>query len=116
MTVETKRIYDALADSDGYRVLVDRVWPRGIRKSDAALDEWRRDLAPSTELRKWFGHDPQRWSEFQRRYETELAARGVDLDPLVRQARDGTLTLVYAARDRDHNNARVLQRLIRERL
>ncbi len=87
---------------DGVRVLVDRLWPRGLSKSDAAIDRWLRDLAPSTELRRWFGHDPERWTEFRRRYRTELTSKAELLSELRSIARKGPLTLVYSARDERH--------------
>jgi len=105
--VHTKRIYDGRAESDGLRVLVDRLWPRGITKADAALDLWLKDVAPSTELRRWFDHRADRWAEFRKRYYQELAG-----SPAVRQLRALTckqsVTLVYAAKDREHNEAIVL--------
>src|SRR4051812_33728896 len=108
MDVRLKRAYDPPADADGYRVLIDRLWPRGVRREDAALDEWARELAPSAELRGWFGHDPARFAEFRRRYTTELAAQEAKLRELRRRAREGTVTLVYGARDTEHNDAVVL--------
>ena len=113
-----KRVYEPAAPGDGVRVLVDRLWPRGLNKEEAHLDDWLRDLAPSDELRKWFGHDPQRFAEFQKRYERELeddAARTL-LDELARQAARGTVTLVFAAKDAEHNNAVVLARAIERRV
>lgn len=110
--IRIKRAYDEPSSADGYRVLVDRIWPRGISKERAALDHWARDLAPSTELRKWFGHDPARWQEFQNRYRAELADRTDQLDDLRRRAKEGKLTLVYGARDATHNQARVLKRIL----
>jgi uncharacterized protein YeaO (DUF488 family) len=112
--VRLKRAYDPAEPGDGYRVLVDRLWPRGISKERARLDEWARELAPSADLRTWFGHDPERFAEFERRYRTELAAHGEKVDELRRRAREGTLTLVYAARDEEHNDAVVLAELLRE--
>ena len=112
--VRLKRAYDPAEPGDGYRVLVDRLWPRGVSKERARLDEWARELAPSTELRTWFGHDPERFAEFERRYRTELAAHSGKLDELRRRARHGTLTLVYAARDEEHNDAVVLAEVLRE--
>jgi len=112
--VRLKRAYDPAEPGDGYRVLVDRLWPRGVSKERARLDEWARELAPSTELRTWFGHDPERFAEFERRYRAELAAQGQKLDELRRLARKGTLTLVSAARDEEHNDAVVLADLLRE--
>ena len=109
--VRLKRAYDPVAATDGYRVLVDRIWPRGVTREEAHLDEWARELAPSTGLRRWFGHDPARFEEFQRRYIEELASQAQKLREL--RAREGTLTLVYAARDTDHNDAVVLAELLR---
>jgi len=109
-----KRAYDPAEPRDGYRVLVDRLWPRGVSKERARLDEWARELAPSAELRTWFGHDPERFAEFERRYRAELTAHEEKLDELRRRAREGTLTLVYGARDEEHNDAVVLAELLRE--
>lgn len=112
MSVMTKRVYD-LRDSDrGYRVLVDRVWPRGRKKDELALDEWLRDLAPGTELRKWFSHDPDKWREFRKRYRRELRGRRDEIERLRRIARRRRLLLLYSARDPEHNQAVVLQELI----
>lgn len=112
--VRIARIYDDPGAGDGYRVLIDRLWPRGVAKERARLDEWARALAPSAELRRWFGHDPARFDDFRERYRAELAARGEELDALRRRARDGTVTLLYGARDREHNDAVVLAELLRE--
>lgn len=113
MDVRLKRAYDASAASDGYRVLIDRLWPRGVSKKDARLGEWARELAPSNELRRWFGHEPARFAEFRRRYIAELATQDEKLRELRRRARDGTLTLVYAAHDEEHNDAVVLAEVLR---
>jgi uncharacterized protein YeaO (DUF488 family) len=110
--VRRKRAYEPAAPADGHRVLIDRIWPRGVSRERARLDEWARELAPSTELRQWFGHDPDRFSEFRRRYEHELAAQEEKLRDLRRRARRGTLTLVYGARDTEHNDAVVLAELL----
>jgi uncharacterized protein YeaO (DUF488 family) len=115
MAVRLKRVYEPPEPSDGYRVLIDRLWPRGVSKEQARLDEWARDLAPSSELRRWFGHDPARFDEFRRRYRTELAAQEEKLRQLRSSARRGTLTLVYSARDTEHNDAVVLAELLRKR-
>ena len=115
MAVRLKRVYEPPEPSDGYRVLIDRLWPRGVSKEQAHLDEWVRDLAPSSELRRWFGHDPAKFDEFRRRYRTELAAQEEKLRDLRSRARRGTLTLVYAARDTEHNDAVVLAELLRRR-
>ncbi|HJU47957.1 MAG TPA: DUF488 family protein [Gaiellaceae bacterium] len=113
MDVRLKRAYEPPETTDGYRVLIDRLWPRGIKRQAAHLDEWAAELAPSTELRRWFSHDPARFEEFRRRYTAELAAREQELDELRRRARAGTLTLVYAARDPEHNDAVVLAEVLR---
>lgn len=113
MDVRLKRAYDQPERSDGYRVLIDRIWPRGVSKEEANLDEWARELAPSSELRRWFGHDPARFAEFRRRYLDELQAQQEKLRELRRQARGQTLTLVYGARDTEHNDAVVLAELLR---
>ncbi len=104
-----KRAYEPAEQGDGVRILVDRLWPRGVSKEDAALDDWIKDIAPSTELRQWFGHDPGRWAEFQRRYRAELRQHGPDLDRIRDLARTQAVTLVYAARDEEHNDAVVLR-------
>jgi uncharacterized protein YeaO (DUF488 family) len=113
-----KRAYAAPARDDGRRVLVDRMWPRGVKRDELGLDDWLKDAAPSDGLRRWFGHDADRWPEFTARYRDELAAPPASeaLDGLVRCARQGRLTLVYAARDEAHNNAVALRDLILERL
>jgi uncharacterized protein YeaO (DUF488 family) len=113
MDVRIKRVYEPSASSDGYRVLIDRLWPRGVRREAARLDEWARDLAPSSELRRWFGHDPERFKEFRRRYTAELAGQDGKLRELRRRARNGTLTLVYGAHDTEHNDAVVLAEILR---
>jgi uncharacterized protein YeaO (DUF488 family) len=110
--VKLKRAYDPPEPEDGVRILVDRLWPRGVRKADAAIDQWAKDLAPSTELRKWFGHDPARWQEFRRRYEASLKQHATALDELRSLARQGPITLVYAARDQVHNEAAVLRDML----
>ncbi|GMV53809.1 MAG: DUF488 domain-containing protein [Chlorobi bacterium] len=109
-----KRVYEKPERLDGYRVLVDRVWPRGISKEDAAVDEWLKDVAPSTELRKWFGHVPERFHEFEKRYRKELMQKGDLLQHLKDVSRKQTLTLVYSAKDEVHNQAVVLQKVLRE--
>jgi uncharacterized protein YeaO (DUF488 family) len=111
-----RRAYEPPSRNDGYRILVDRLWPRGVSKAEAHLDEWDRDVAPSTELRQWFGHDPQRWEEFRRHYRDELARRPDAVAHLVDVARRGRLTLVFGARDTVHNDAVVLREVIDEQL
>ena len=110
-----RRAYDDPTHNDGYRVLVDRVWPRGVSKADVRADECCQDIAPTTELRKWFGHDPERWDEFRRRYRDELAGHDDLVDALVERTRDGRITLVFGAKDTDHNQAVVLAELIEDR-
>jgi uncharacterized protein YeaO (DUF488 family) len=110
--IRLKRAYEAAAAEDGVRILVDRLWPRGVSKEKAALADWMKDLAPSTELRKWFGHDPARWQEFSKRYTAEVQAHPEQLERLRDLARQGTVTLVYAARDEAHNEAVVLRNLL----
>jgi uncharacterized protein YeaO (DUF488 family) len=113
MDVRLKRAYEPATASDGYRVLIDRLWPRGISHEQAHLDEWVREIAPSTELRQWFGHKPDRFEEFRRRYVAELATQTRTLREMRKRARDGTLTLVYSARDSEHNDAVVLADVLR---
>jgi uncharacterized protein YeaO (DUF488 family) len=108
-TVMIKRAYEPPARADGRRFLVERLWPRGVRKADLPLEAWLKDVAPSPELRRWFGHDPARWPEFRRRYFVELGSREAALQPLRAAARAGTVTLVYGARDTEHNAAVALR-------
>jgi uncharacterized protein YeaO (DUF488 family) len=114
--VRLKRVYEPAKRSDGYRVLIDRLWPRGVSRERAALDAWDPELAPSTELRTWFGHDPGRFEEFRQRYMDELRWQRPRLTELRRRARDGTLTLVFSARDTEHNDAVVLTEVVRRGL
>ena len=107
--VRLKRAYEPADPTDGRRILVDRLWPRGMSKDGADIAEWLKDLAPSTELRKWFGHDPGRWDEFRRRYSKEIHAHAELLAHLRELAREGPVTLVYSARDQLHNDAVVLR-------
>jgi uncharacterized protein YeaO (DUF488 family) len=116
MDIRLKRAYQPAAPSDGYRVLIDRLWPRGVSRKQAKLSAWERELAPSTELRQWFGHQPHRFEEFRRRYVEELRQQRPRLTELRRRARDGTLTLVYAAHDSEHNDAVVLANVLRRGL
>jgi len=114
--IRTKRIYDPPDVADGARVLVDRLWPRGVRKESAALTLWLKDIAPSPELRQWFGHDPVRWPAFARRYRAELAANASALSRLGELARSGRVTLLYGARDAAHNHALVVADALRDYL
>ena len=110
--VRLKRAYEPAAPEDGVRVLVDRLWPRGIRKEDAAIDHWMKEVAPSSALRQWFGHDPARWPEFRRRYAKELHAHGDAIEALRHLVRQSTVTLVFGARDEEHNDAVVLRDIL----
>ncbi|HEU4809423.1 MAG TPA: DUF488 family protein [Sphingomicrobium sp.] len=110
--VKLKRAYEPAATDDGQRVLVDRLWPRGVSKDEARIDRWMKQIAPSVELRTWFGHDPRHWDEFRRRYRAEIKEHAVQLGELRRLARKGLVTLVYSARDEMHNDAVVLRRAI----
>ena len=116
MDVRLKRAYEPASAKDGYRVLIDRLWPRGISKKQAKLDEWAKELAPSSQLREWFGHEPSRFPEFRRRYINELRADAPRLKELRRRARMSTLTLVYSAHDSEHNDAVVLAEVLRRGL
>jgi uncharacterized protein YeaO (DUF488 family) len=107
--IRLKRAYDLPSAEDGTRILIDRLWPRGLRKSSAGIDRWLKDIAPSTALRKWFGHDPARWQEFRRRYAAEINDHADQLAELRAAAREGPITLVFAARDELHNDAVVLR-------
>ncbi len=111
--VRTKRVYDSAEPGDGYRILIDRLWPRGVSRERARLDEWARDLAPSDGLRRWFSHDPQRFPEFRDRYREELRGHIDRIDALRVRARQGPVTIVYGARDTEHNDAVVLAELLR---
>ncbi|HEY9039749.1 MAG TPA: DUF488 domain-containing protein [Roseovarius sp.] len=108
MDIRTRRAYEEMAENDGYRVLVDRIWPRGVSKEDLDLDEWCKEVAPSDELRKWFDHDPEKWDQFQRRYRNELD-RNDSVKALIERVRDGRVTLIYGAKDETHNNAVALR-------
>jgi len=110
--VKIKRVYDPVSRDDGRRILVDRLWPRGIRKEDAKIDEWLKEIAPCNELRRWFGHDPAKWQQFRKKYAGELAAKSELVEGLRAEARKGTITLLFAAKDAAHNNAVVLKELI----
>ena len=109
MSIRLKRVYDKPAKSDGHRVLIDRLWPRGVKKNQARSDQWLKDIAPSTKLRKRFGHDPSRWMEFKKRYAEELENHCEQMEQLAREARKRTTTLLFGAKDCEHNNAVALK-------
>jgi uncharacterized protein YeaO (DUF488 family) len=118
MEVRLKRAYEQADSADGFRVLVDRLWPRGIKKADLRLGAWLKDIAPSTELRKWFHHDPERWPEFCKRYKAELKDPELQktiADTVQKAKKHSTITLIYAAKDTEHNEAVVLQALFKKR-
>lgn len=108
MNMHIKRVYEKPGKEDGKRILVDRLWPRGLTKERASIDLWLKEIAPSTELRKWFGHDPEKWKEFQKRYHLELKNNESQVSLLREQLKKGTVTLVYGAKDEEHNEALVL--------
>ena len=112
MAIVIKRAYEPAQAADGYRVLVDRLWPRGLTKEKLKLDVWMKEVAPSNELRKEFHNRPEKWAEFQGQYDAELRAQGELISELRRKARSGTVTLVYAARDEAHNNAAALKKYL----
>jgi uncharacterized protein YeaO (DUF488 family) len=112
--IQIKRVYDELPHGDGACFLVDRIWPRGIKKSALSTVTWLRDVAPSTPLRKWFGHDPAKWSAFQKRYHTELQKNFAACEPLLEAIRKGDVTLLFAAKDPDMNNAAALKKFLEE--
>ncbi len=112
--LRVKRAYEPASPDDGARILIDRLWPRGLSKEKASLDEWIKEIAPSTELRQWFGHDPERWPEFQRRYKAELHQHAEELDRIRALAKKQTVTLVYSAHDEKHNDAVVLKDVLLE--
>jgi uncharacterized protein YeaO (DUF488 family) len=112
MNIQIKRAYQTASRGDGYRLLVDRIWPRGLGKEAARIDDWMKEIAPSTALRRWFGHEPARWAEFRRRYFAELRDRPKLVERLVELARSRPLTLVYSAKDEKHNNAVALREFL----
>ncbi|MBI4285086.1 MAG: DUF488 domain-containing protein [Chloroflexi bacterium] len=112
MAIRIKRVYDPQAADDGFRVLVDRLWPRGVSKENAGVDLWLRDIAPSAELRKWFGHDETMWADFKRRYHEELSAHKEQVDQLARKAKEGNVTFLYGAKEEKFNNAAALKEYI----
>jgi uncharacterized protein YeaO (DUF488 family) len=109
MELKIKRVYEKPKKEDGKRILVDRLWPRGLTKERASIDLWLKDIAPSTELRKWFGHDPKKWKEFSKRYNEELKKNTKQIEILENRMKKGTVTLVYGAKDEEHNEALVLK-------
>jgi uncharacterized protein YeaO (DUF488 family) len=113
--LKIKRVYETPDKNDGRRILVDRLWPRGLTKEKAKVDLWLKDIAPSTELRKWFGHDPKKWRSFRGRYQTELKHHADQLKVISSNAKEGPVTLVYGARDQDHNEAVVLKKFLEGR-
>lgn len=114
MKLRLKRVYEPLEEDDGLRVLVDRLWPRGRKKDEAAIDLWLKDIAPSAELRQWFGHVPGKWQEFRRRYRAELSGRASEIETLRKHAGRARVTLLYGARDKEHNQAVVLKEYLEE--
>lgn len=114
--IKVKRVYEKPSRTDGLRILVDRLWPRGLSKERAAVKLWLKDLAPSTELRKWFGHDAEKWKQFEVRYRKELRERQEALKLLKQKSQEHTVTLLYGARDEEHNEARVLKKILEGRL
>lgn len=116
--LKIKRAYEKREPSDGKRILIDRLWPRGLKKEQAGIDDWIKDLSPSSELRKWYGHDPEKWPEFKKRYMKELSSAHNRelLDDIALEAVHGNITLVYSAKDSEHSNARVVQQALSRRL
>jgi uncharacterized protein YeaO (DUF488 family) len=112
--LKTKRVYEPAEPSDGARFLVDRLWPRGIKKEKLEMEAWLKDVAPSQNLRKWFAHDPAKWQEFQRRYRAELEANPDAWKPILEAAKQGNVTLLYSARDSEHNSAVLLKAFLEE--
>lgn len=115
MSLKIKRAYEDASKHDGFRILVDRIWPRGVSKEDAAIDLWLKDIAPTTKLRKWFDHDPEKWTEFKKRFRDELKGNETKWDELKQTVQEhSTTTLVYGAKDEEHNNAVVLKMMLEE--
>lgn len=113
--IKLKRAYEPATSDDGTRILIDRLWPRGVRKADAAIDEWMKEIAPSTALRKWFGHEPERWPEFRRRYRSEIEQHSEQFQRLRALGQRGRITLVFSAHDEAHNDAVVLKEMLLSR-
>ena len=116
MKIKIKRIYDGASASDGWRVLVDRLWPRGVRKEEAEVDDWAKEITPSTELRRWYSHDPDKWSEFKTDYRAELKDKTDELAQLIERCPEKTMTLLFAAKDVEHSHAVVLKAVLDELL
>jgi len=116
LMLSLKRVYEDQDTDDGERYLVERLWPRGMKKEDLIMDGWLKEVAPSTDLRRWFGHDPAKWEEFQRRYRAELDAKPDAWQPLIEASKRGPVTLLYSARDTEHNNAIVLKAYLEEHM
>jgi uncharacterized protein YeaO (DUF488 family) len=116
MMIQTKRVYESAGAHDGTRYLVERLWPRGMKKEALKMDGWLKSVAPSDELRRWFNHDPAKWVEFQRRYRAELNRQREAWEPIMQVARRGTVTLLYSAHDEEHNNAVALKKYLERRL
>lgn len=116
MPLQTKRAYDEPEKDDGYRVLIDRLWPRGINKEELQLDDWLKELAPSEELRKWFNHDPEKFKEFKKKYRKELNDKSGLVASLLSKTKGQNVTLIYAAKEREHNNAVVLKEYLADKL
>ncbi len=114
--LKTKRVYESVETSDGARFLVDRLWPRGIKKEKLKMEAWLKDVAPSPNLRKWFAHDPAKWQEFQQRYRAELESNPDAWKPILEPAKQGDVTLLYSARDTEHNNALLLKEFLEEHM
>ncbi len=114
--IKLKRAYDRATPEDGKRFLVERLWPRGVKKTSLPLDAWLKDVAPSTSLRRWFGHDPEKWNEFRRRYFQELEGQAAAWEVILKAARSGTVTLIYSSHDAEHNNAVALKEYLESRM
>lgn len=112
MNIKIKRVYEEPDPKDGFRILVDRLWPRGLTKEKAAADLWLKNIAPSTELRKWFNHDPEKWKEFQKKYQKELKENKEAVSVLKERVKQGPVTLLYGAKDQEHNEAQVLKEFV----
>ncbi|HEX5430348.1 MAG TPA: DUF488 family protein [Bryobacteraceae bacterium] len=114
--IQLKRVYEEASAQDGARFLIERLWPRGVRKADLEMEAWQKEAGPSTELRKWFAHDPSKWEAFQRKYFAELDTRPEAWEPILKAARRGRVTLLYSSHDTEHNNAVALKRYLEEKL